>query len=181
MSAGSKGRVAFRALAAVPFVLLLCIVGIKLTAGDPNSPINKVPGVQTIYELGGDAPTTDVQATLPPTPTPTPTPSASLTLGPDGLPVQPSASASPSAKASTTKPAATKPPAPAPGESEGSGDGGENPPAPTPTPTPTPTPSPTPTTREVWAPGMTLNECIKRNGSYEIHFGKTGCRYTVTG
>jgi hypothetical protein len=55
---------AWRLLAALPFVLLLVIIGIKVTMsqGDPASGPQK-PGEHTIYELGGEAPSATV--TLP--------------------------------------------------------------------------------------------------------------------
>jgi uncharacterized membrane protein YgcG len=55
---------AWRLLAALPFVLLLVIVGIKVTMsqGDPASGPQK-PGEHTIFELGDDAPSATV--TLP--------------------------------------------------------------------------------------------------------------------
>lgn len=129
------GKTAWRLLAAVPFVLLLGIVGIKLTAGDPNSPLNNVPGVQTIYELGDDAPSTDVNAKLPKTTKPSPTASDSAS---DSASASASASASPSAtKSASAKPGSSTKPSTKPTTAT---------PKPDPTSSsPTAEPSPTPT------------------------------------
>jgi hypothetical protein len=130
------GKTAWRLLAAVPFVLLLGIVGIKLTAGDPNSPLNNVPGVQTIYELGDDAPSTDVNAKLPKSKKPSPTASDSAS---DSASASASTSASPGAtKSPSAKPTSSSKPSSSPKPST----------TPKPQPTsssPTTEPSPTPT------------------------------------
>ncbi|TCJ22186.1 hypothetical protein [Nocardioides jejuensis] len=144
----NRGQTAWRVLAAVPFVLLLAIVGIKLTAGDPNSPFNKIPGAQTIYQLGGDAPSTDVNAKLPKIDA---SKSASASAS-DSTSASASASGSESASASPTAPS-SKPTAkptkkPTSGSTGGSGGGS----------TPTPTPTPTPThTQEPSSPPPTLS------------------------
>jgi hypothetical protein len=131
------GKTAWRLLAAVPFVLLLGIVGIKVTAGDPSSPFNKIPGAQTIQELGDDAPSTNVTVKLPKTAKPTPSASSS------------SASASASSAALTPTPTTAKP-GPTKQDSSGSGGSADDGPtgaggsAPKPDPT-TSAPDPTPT------------------------------------
>jgi hypothetical protein len=130
-------------LAAVPFVLLLAIVGIKLTAGDPNSPFNKIPGAQTIYELGGDAPSTDVNAKLPKIKHST---SASESASESASATE-STSTSASPTAPTAKATAAKPTKkPTSGSTGGSGGGS--------TPTPTPTHS---HTQEPSSPPPTLS------------------------
>lgn len=131
---GATGKTAWRLLAAVPFVLLLGIVGIKVTAGDPSSPFNKIPGAQTIQELGDDAPSTNVTVKLPKTKKPSPTTSESASASASAS-ASDSATTSPTAKATTARPTrkATS------GSSGGSGGGS------TPTPDHTPTPDPPPT------------------------------------
>lgn len=99
---GTSGKTAWRLLAAVPFVLLLGIVGIKVTAGDPSSPFNKIPGAQTIQELGDEAPSTNVTVKLPKTKKPSP---SSTTSNSATASASASASTSASASASASKPA----------------------------------------------------------------------------
>jgi cytoskeletal protein RodZ len=148
---GTTGKTSWRLLAAVPFVLLLGIVGIKLTAGDPNSPLNNVPGVQSIYELGEDAPSTDVDAKLPKSPKPSQSTTATT-----------SASASASASATPT-PTVTKAAAPTTSTTK---------PAPVQTSTSSgPKPSPTPTkTTETPAPPRpsTFAECLEAGGQWRL-------------
>lgn len=131
---GTSGKTAWRLLAAVPFVLLLGIVGIKVTAGDPSSPFNKIPGAQTIQELGDEAPSTNVTVKLPKTKKPSP---SSTTSNSATASASASASTSASASASASRPApvtTTKKPSPKPTPTATSGGGSS-----TPTPTPTET------------------------------------------
>ena len=132
---GTPGKTAWRLLAVVPFVLLLGIVGIKVTEGDPNSPFNKIPGAETIQELGDNAPSTNVTAQLPKTKAPKPTTSTSASASA-------TASTSPSASVSATAPApvrTTQKPAPKPTRSATSGGSTPTPSQSTSTPPPPPT------------------------------------------
>lgn len=170
-------KTAMRVVALLPVVLLLGIVGIKMSAGDPSSPLNKVPGVQTIYELGNEAPSADV--TLPPVETPTASPTDAITALPTDLtdaltagiqmPIPSMPTTAPKPLKTTSAPA----PVPAPdtsgstgtgtGTGSGGGGGGDNP-APKPT-----TSSPAP------APSQTLTaqqQCVSRGG---IWLGDLGC------
>ena len=162
-------KTAMRVVALLPVVLLLAIVGIKMSAGDPASPLNKVPGVQTIYELGNEAPSADV--TLPPTATASPTPSDAITALPTDLtdaltagiqmpiPSMPTTAAKPLKTTNAPAPA----PAPDPGTGGGGGGGGGvDSPAPKPTTNP-PAPSPTLTPQQ---------QCESRGG---IWLGDLGC------
>jgi hypothetical protein len=145
---------AWRMLAALPFVLLLVIVGIKVTLSqsDPASGPQK-PGEHTIYELGGDAPS--VSVTLPngkvttiPTEAITGLPTelqSQLINGITFSPTMPTPKAPKPSKTATVKPSATTS---AGGGAAGGGSTGGGGGASTPTPTPTPTthaPDPTPT------------------------------------
>lgn len=139
---GTTGKAAWRMLAAVPFVLLLGIVGIKATAGDPSSPFNKIPGAETIQELGEDAPSSNVNVKLPKSSSPKPTKSATASTSPSAEPSDATTSAAP-----TQAPAPTRTPKPEPTRTS-------NPPKPSPTPTRTtqePTPDPPPTCEEKYA------------------------------
>lgn len=130
---GTPGKAAWRLLAAVPFVLLLGIVGIKATAGDPNSPFNKIPGAETIQELGEDAPSSNVNVKLPKSASPKPTASASestsASASPSATPSEATASAEPTKAVKPTRTPKPSPSSPTP-----------NPPKPTHSPTPTQTP-----------------------------------------
>lgn len=137
---GTTGKAAWRLLAAVPFVLLLGIVGIKLTAGDPNSPFNSIPGAQTIQELGEDAPSSDVQVKLPKSISPKPSKSDRASESPSDEPTEAATSATTKA-AEPTRTTSSPKPTPKPTRTSS---------------TPKPTPKPTPTTKD---PDPTPTEC----------------------
>lgn len=138
---GTTGKAAWRLLAAVPFVLLLGIVGIKATAGDPSSPFNKIPGAETIQDLGEDAPSSNVNVKLPKSSSPKPTKSASASASDE--PSDTTTSAAPTQAPEPTRTTRTPKPAPKPTRTSS-----------TPKPTPTtqePTPDPPPTCEEKYA------------------------------
>ncbi len=154
---GTSGKTAWRLLAAVPFVLLLGIVGIKVTAGDPSSPFNKIPGAQTIQELGDDAPSTNVTVKLPRTKKPSPTTSAS-----DSASATASTSPSASASSSTSgKPSSAPKPTkkPASGSTTPGDDGGPDPDPTTQAPEPTPPPL------------TEAQKCAARGGTWNAFLG----------
>jgi cytoskeletal protein RodZ len=159
---GTPGKTAWRLLAVVPFVLLLGIVGIRATAGDPSSPFNKIPGAQTIQELGDDAPSTNVTVKLPKTKKPSPTTSASASASA-------TASMSPSASASATTSATAKAsakPAPKPTRTPTSGSGGGGGSS-APTADPIATPPSTPLTAQ--------QQCEAGGGHWREFLGSWSC------
>jgi hypothetical protein len=139
---GTSGKTAWRLLAAVPFVLLLGIVGIKVAAGDPTSPFNKIPGAATIQELGGDAPSTNVTVQLPKTPKPAPSTSAASASASASL------AALPTPMPTAGKPAPTKQATAAAGGGTDAGVGSTPGTKPSASQQSDPTPSPTPLTAQ---------------------------------
>lgn len=144
---------AWRLLAALPFVLLLVIIGIKVTMsqGDPASGPQK-PGEHTIYELGDEAPSATVtlpngQVTTIPTSKITELPTALQSQLINGITMapMPTLQAPKPTKTATPKPVQTTAAAGGGGgPTAGGGGGGGSTPDPEPTTQP-PAPSPTPT------------------------------------
>jgi hypothetical protein len=146
---------AWRLLAALPFVLLLVIVGIKVTMsqGDPASGPQK-PGQHTIFELGDDAPSATVtlpngEVTTIPTSKISELPSALQSQLINGItfsPTLPPPKAPKPTKTATAAPVHTTAGGGSTGGGPTGGGGGSSTPDPDPTThEPAPTQSPTPT------------------------------------